>query len=291
MPKYIKLYALIILVFIVWGTQHPPIKILSAEIPPLLLNFLRFSIALIFLLPFVLRQKIIPKKNDMVVIMSLGIIGISLFGLLSVSGIKLSTATNSAILINSNPLLIAILAPFLIKEATNWKRRAGLLIGFAGVLLSISNGFDLINIIQSDYFTGNILLFASAFCIALYAIYNKKYIKKYGGLVTTFYALLGGTALLLLITISSGEINQIVNVSVQSYFLLGYVAIITTALTWVMWFGLINKIGVTKTGAFFFMIPISGILSSGLILREQLTIFTAIGTLLILIGVYIVQKN
>ena len=127
MSKNIKWYILIVLGFIIWGTQHPPVKILSSSVPPFLLNFLRFFIALIVLLPFVIKQKIIPEKKDLIKISSLGIIGISLYGLFVVFGIRLSTATNSAILINANPLLIAILAPLLIKEKSNWKKNLGIL--------------------------------------------------------------------------------------------------------------------------------------------------------------------
>ena len=116
-------------------------------------------------------------------------------------------------------------------------------------------------------------------------------LKKYGGLITTFYAVLGGTVILLLLSIFTGEINQISNVSLNSFLLIIYVAAVTTALTWVIWFNTIKKIGVIKTGTFFFLIPISGIIASYLILDEALTIFTIIGTILILLGIYVVQRN
>lgn len=291
MKKNTKWLLLVILVFVVWGTQHPPIKILSESIPPFLLNFLRFLIAGVVLLPFVLKQKIVPAKRDLLKIFGLGIIGIALYGFFVVKGIKLSTSTNSAILINSNPLLIAILAPLLIKESMSAKKILGILIGFIGVLLVISNGLNVANIIQSEYFIGNLLLALSALCVAIYAIYNKTFIQKYNGLIVTFYAVLAGTTVLFLLSILNGEISYISDISINSFLLIAYVAIITTAFTWVVWFSAIKRIGVVSTSSFFFLIPISGILSSNLILKEPLTYFTLIGTILILSGIYVVQKQ
>lgn len=291
MNKNTKWYILVILTFIIWGTQHPPIKILSGEIPPFLFNFLRFFIAGLALLPFIIQQKIIPIKRDLLKISILGIVGIALYGLFVVTGIKLSTSTNSAILINANPLLIAILAPLLIKEHMNIKKILGIIVGFIGVLIIISNGLNISNVFRSEYFMGNLLLSISALCVAIYAIYNKKLIQKYGGLGVTFYAVLAGTLILFLFSIFNGELIQISNISINSFLLIVYVAIITTALTWAVWFNAIKKIGVINTSSFFFLIPISGILSSHLILDEPLTRFTVIGTILILLGIYVVQRQ
>ncbi|MCK4714147.1 MAG: DMT family transporter [Candidatus Aenigmarchaeota archaeon] len=291
MNKNMKWYLLLILNFIVWGTQHPPIKILSNEISPFLFNFLRFGIACLVLLPFVIKQRILPEKKDLLRISLLGIIGISLYGLLVVIGISLSTATNSSILINSSPLLIAFLAPLLIGEKTNIKKVMGIVLGFIGAVLVISRGPDVLGVMSSEYFFGNILLFSSAFFVAVYSIYNKRFIQKYGGLGTTFYAVLAGTLLLFIMSVVSGDLFQISEVTQNSFLMMSYVAIITTALTWVIWFKSINRIGILNTSSFFFLIPVSGILSSYLILGELLTPFILIGIVLILIGVYIVQKN
>src|SRR5947209_3857361 len=104
-------YVLLVITFIIWGTQHPPLKILSAELPPFLLNLLRFSIAGLALLPFAVRNKIIPQRRDLLKMSMLGIVQIAAFGVLTVIGIRLSTSTNSSSLINSNPLIVALLAP------------------------------------------------------------------------------------------------------------------------------------------------------------------------------------
>jgi len=284
-------YAILILAFVVWGTQHPPLKVLSADISPSLLSFVRFFIAGLVLLPFVFRNRVKVEKKDLAIISFLGFIGIFLYGILGITGVNLSTATNNAILVNSWPLIALLLAPLVIKEKVTVKQALGVLIGFIGVVLIINNGIALGNLIESEFFSGNVLILLTAACIAVYSTFNKKYIQKYGGLEVTFYAVVAGTMFLLASSLVSGDIFAINQISFNSFLLLLWVAVPTTALTWVIWFKSIDRIGLVKTSSFFLLIPVSGIATSALFLNEEITIFTIIGTLLILLGIYIVQKK
>lgn len=286
-----KWYILVVLTFLLWGTQHPPVKILSHEVPSVLLNFLRFAVALVAILPFVCHKKIVPPLKDLGVISLLGVIGIAIYGFLVVEGIRLSTATNSAILINSHPLLTAIFAPILIKEQSSLKKLFGVIVGFFGAYLVIANGLGIGELTKSEYLIGNFLLFISAVCVGIYALYSKQYILQYGGLHTTFYAVLSGTIVLLIWAIFKGEILFMQYITPFQWGLIVYVGILNTALAWVVWFNAVGKIGIVSTAPFFFLIPVSGIISSNMVLNESLTIFAGIGTFLILMGVYIVQKN
>lgn len=284
-------YIILFATFIMWGTQHPPIKILSGEMSPVMFNLLRYFIAGLVLLPFVLKNRLKIAKNDLAKIFFLGFIGIFLFGVLNLLGVKLSTASNNAILLNSWPLLVVLIAPFLLKEKTTNKAAIGTIIGFIGIFLVTTNGTNISNLIKSEFFKGNLLIILSGLCIAVYSVFNKKYIGKYGGLNVTFYAIVSGSIVLLIFSLLSGEIFTMPKINTNSLLLLLWVAIPTTALTWVIWFRSIGRIGVVKTSSFFLLIPVSGVLSSALFLGEEITIYTAIGTLLILFGIFLAQRK
>lgn len=284
-------YTILITTFIIWGTQHPPLKILSDKIDPFLFNFLRYSIAGLALAPFILKNKISVEKRDLTKILFLGFVGISLFGVLNFVGVKLSTATNNAVLLNSWPLLAVFIAPLLIEEKITKKAVAATLIGFAGVILVTTQGVGIGNLLKSEFFVGNILILLSGLCLAFYSIFSKKYIKKYGSLNTTFYAILAASIILLFLSILRQNLFSITQISLNSLLLVLWVALPTTALTYVVWFKSIDKIGLVKTNSFFFLIPISGILTSAIFLNEKITYFTVLGTLLILTGIYTLQRN
>jgi drug/metabolite transporter (DMT)-like permease len=281
----------IIIVFLVWGTMHPPLKILSNELPPFLINFLRFSIALMALVPFVVAQKKVPTKNDLWKIAALGVLGIALYGFLAVTGLHRSTAVNSSILLNSHPIITAIIAPFLLGERLHLHGVIGIILGFFGVILVVTNGFQLGGVFDVRYIQGNVLLFLSAVCLAVYAMYSKFFLPQYGSLVTTFWAVLGGTSVLFMSTLITGEITLIRNLSFKHALILLYLAIVVTAIAWVTWFKAIERIGVIRTETLFFLTPLSGIVSSAIFLGERITRITMLGVMCILAGVYMVQRK
>jgi drug/metabolite transporter (DMT)-like permease len=284
-------YISLIMVFILWGSQHPCFKILSAELPPLPLNALRFTLASLVLFPFVLHKRRIPQRKDLFGIGLLGITGIAVYGILVITGINRSTAVNSSVLLNSHPVITAALAPLLIQEKLSLKKASGIGLGFLGILVVVSGGVNIESILDNQYLAGNFLIVASAFCLALYAIFSKQYVAKYGGVITVFYAMLTGTTLLIFIALINGEISLIFQLSLKTFLLIGYVAVVTTALAWVIWFETNQKIGVIKTGSFFFIIPVSGIMFSAVLLGEKITSSVLTGTGCILVGIYLVQKR
>ena len=285
-------YIFLVITFFVWGTQHPPIKVLSGEVSPFLLNFLRFSIAGAVLLPFVMKNKVKVEKKDLMWISVLGLVGIYLFGVFNIFGVRMSTASNNAVLLNSWPLMLVLIAPIFIKEKITKKILAGTAIGFVGVVLVITKGILSVDLLmKSEYFTGDILILISALCITINSMYIKKYIDKYGGITVTFYSVAAGTVALFLSSVIAGDMFSITKIGFDSFLLILWVAIPTTALTWVIWYQSIKRIGPVKTSSFFFLIPVSGVLTSYIFLKEELTIFTIAGTALILLGVYVVQRK
>lgn len=284
-------YIVLTLTFIVWGTQHAALKLLSGEVSPWLLNLLRFSIAWLALLPFVLADKIKIEKKDLAKILFLGLAGPFLFGTLNLIGVKLSTATNSAILVNIWPLIAVILAPVLIKEQAAKSSTLGVIIGFIGVILVVTNGTGMGSLIKSEFLTGNLLLALSALCISLYSIFSKQYIKKYGGLNATFLIFTASIGFMLALSLATGDIYGITKISFSSLLFILWVAIPTTAFTWVIWFKSVDKIGFVETNSFFFLIPLSGILTAKIFLNERITTYTVLGAILIILGIYTLQRK
>ncbi|MBD3305101.1 EamA family transporter [candidate division KSB3 bacterium] len=283
---------LIILTFVVWGTMHPPLKIVSDALPPLLVNLLRFSLALGVLTPFMLRQNRIPTIRDLLKISALGIVGIALYGVLVVAGLHRSTAVNSSILLNTHPVIAAFVAPLLIQEKHLHRRGiVGIIVGFLGVTVVVTNGFHLGGVLDMKYLQGNLLLLLSALCLAVYAMCSKFFIPAYGSLVTTYFAVLAGTLMLLLSTLITGDIASLSQVSLTHFLCIGYIAIVVTAIAWVVWFKAIERIGVIRAETLFFLIPISGVITSAVFLDEPITGMTLAGAALILAGIYLVQKK
>jgi drug/metabolite transporter (DMT)-like permease len=290
MRKTYRPYLILIFALVLFGSQHPATKIISADIEPFLFNFIRFFFAGLALAPFAMKGPSVSKK-DLLQISILGFFGIFLMSVISYIGLKLSTATNAVIFINVWPLFVAVLAPFLIKEKVKLKTVAGLIVGFLGVIIVLSNGMNFAELVHQDYFLGNMLILFAALCLAIFTMYNKKFVLKYGGLKVVFYSVCSGTVLLFLGSIVTGEISGLSQISIENWLITLWIAIPTTAIGWVIWFRSIDVIGLVKSSSFFLAIPVFGVIFSYLMLGEELSIYTFVGGLLILTGIYIVQRK
>ena len=105
-------HALIIsTVALIWAGSFIAVKIGVGEISPVMLAFLRFAIAspIMFLIMISRGGKKLEGK-DAPHILLLSLTGVTLLYLLQFMGIKYSTASDSAILINTNVIFIAILS-------------------------------------------------------------------------------------------------------------------------------------------------------------------------------------
>jgi len=282
---------LFILMFF-WALMHPFSKMIAGDVSHVLMAFLRNALGTLTLLGLIWLKKRNLKihKNDILPLVLLGIFGTALSSLFLFMGIELSTATNASILVNTNPIFIALLAPFLIHEKLKRKQLLGVATAFLGMALVASNGLSIEELINSKFFLGNLLLLASALCITVYTIYGKKFIKKYGGMVATFYTVLSGALFLLIISIITNDIYSIPEISGSEWLIIAYIGIIITGFIYALWYKSINFIGAARASSFKLLIPVFATLVSIILLGEFPSMITVIGGLLVLGGLILNQK-
>lgn len=130
---------------------------------------------------FTKREKV--ERKDLVKLAICGIFGVAVNQLCFFHGLNYSSAINSGIIMTLNPIMVAIMAFFILRESLNSIKIAGIVIGATGaVFLSLqSNGSD-----GSTAF-GDVLLFINAFSYAIYLILVKPLMQKYSALTVTAY--------------------------------------------------------------------------------------------------------
>lgn len=292
--KNIDIYLLLILSMFLMATMFPITKILLITVPPILLIFLRFLTASLILLAITIYKSDLHLQkghHHLLYLEGLGLIGVCLYSISLVLGIKYSTATNSSILSNISPLFIVILSPLLIGESFTKRRLFGAFIGFVGVLLVVLNGESLSSLLSSQYFFGNTILIAGAFLMGLYSIFVKPLTRQYGALKVTSINMLAGVFFLLAITILNGEMAYLTHLTQKELLLIIYIGIVPTALVWLIWNHSFRIIGVINSTAFKFLIPIFAIILSIIFLKESLSFYIIIGLILILCGISLAQKK
>jgi len=285
---------LLVFVMFILATVFPATKHLSREISPAAIAFFRYFWGTIPLIPLFIvenrRNRRSLSHRDTLAMVGLGILGIALFSICYNFGLKLSTAYNGSLLINSQPIFTTLLAPLIIKEDFSVLRTLGAVAGVVGVYLIIAGGSRAGDILTHEYFWGNLILLGGALSISIYSILLKRYVIKYGGLVPTFLSMLSGTVVLLVaaVFITGTQIFQ--GITLGSWPLLIYIGVVGTALVYPLFNLALKATGVVRAVGFKLLIPVFGIALSILLLGERPEVFTYVGAAIVIASVYLIQR-
>jgi drug/metabolite transporter (DMT)-like permease len=272
------------LVMFLWALCFPLITIGLRMAPPLTLAALRSFVAGIgLLLPAVVLRRSWPR-GWRVWLTLLGL-GISLttmgFGGMFKAGGLVSPGL-ATVLANIQPLLAAVLGFFALNEHLGPRRRVGLLLGFAGILLVAAQGFGLENTNSSPLGVAYILL--GAVGVAIGNVLLKRLAGKVDLLMATGWQLLfGGIPLWALAQMWESSLqvtwNPVFVIVLLALGLLG------TALAFTLWFSLLHSSELSRLNIFTFLTPAIALLLGGLFFNESLTWIEVSGMALILAGV------
>ncbi|MFW9995874.1 MAG: DMT family transporter [Candidatus Odinarchaeota archaeon] len=291
-----KPYTALLLSVFLWATTFAATKLSLTEILPVSLAFFRFLIASVLFLAIIklnaeYQNLIRAFKKDLLYFLLLGFIGIALMYILENFAIKYTTTSQAAIIMNADPIIIAILSAIFIKEKMDISRIGGIIIGFTGVTLVVFNQGDLIALISSDNFAGNILALLSSFAWAVYTVMIKNKVEEYGPLVVTTASSVFGVFFLFFSVLLIEGLPDIPLFSFESWLLILYLGIVISVLSFYLWNYALEHLEASKVGFYWFLVPVIAIMIGIIFFKESLNVLMIVGTLLIFIGVYLVEKR
>jgi len=274
---------LILLAAIFGATTGVLGKIVLIEIPSFSFTFLRFFIALIFLIPFSLKHlPTFEKKDWKIILLSLlASINVILFSF----GIKHTTANMSQMIYSAVPIVSAILSFYLLKEKFGFNKVIGIIIGFVGTITIIL--MPLISNNSGGTIVGNFIITIAMLSISLYWVLSKKLQLTYSSIKINNYFITTTTILLIPFLFFDLIKNPywIKNVSSVSYLYMIFIAVFGTAICY-----LINQILIKRTtpvmnSMILYIQPFATFLLAYIFLSEKLTISFVIGVILSLLGI------
>lgn len=275
---------------IIWGTTFISTKILLVDFNPLEILFFRFImgfLALLLLSPK--RLKGLTLKQELT-FLGAGLSGICLYYLLENIALTYTLASNVSVILSVAPFFTALLAHLFIKSEE--KLRANFFIGFvvamAGITLISFHGSTLkLNP------KGDILAIVAAFVWACYSILIKR-IHEYGFPLiqstrrTFFYGILCMIPALFFFDFHM-ELSRFTNM----IYLLNiiYLGLGASALCFLTWNFSVKILGAVKSSVYIYAGPVITVITSVIILHEPITVLSAVGTLLTLIGLLVSESK
>lgn len=293
MVRKLFLYILLALAALFWGSSWVVVKFLTANVDPIVIATGRFILVSIIFLPvaFWLHMKgERVEKDDLAILIPLGIFGVALLYVLQYSGVSLTTAINASLMTTFNPTITLILSSFILKERVDAKKIAAILIAFLGAFLVITNGSMNFGMRINDI-TGSLLSLASTCCWAAYTVLSKKAVRKRSAIFLVVYTSILGTLFLLPIVLVTSSASEFLSLPLYSWAGFLYLAVTCTVFAYFAWSYSLERIDASQAAVFLYLVPLSSIALSYIFLGESLTQYSALGALLIFAGVYYSTKE
>lgn len=261
---------------LLWGSAYPCLKIAyrffrmetSGAADQILFAGIRFMIAGLTMLAVLCvkgKKFVRPRRENFPMIFSMGFFQTTLQYICFYIGLSNAAASNSSVIGGSSVLFSTILAAIFIKtEQLTLRKLLGCIIGLLGIAAisfdGITGGF-------SFSAKGELLLFIAAFCFSVASIISKKVTAKEDSVLVSAYQLTMGSALLITIGLILG--GNIPAWNLPGVGLLLYLAMVSLV-TFALWAMLLTHNPVASVSIYQSFIPISGVILSGLLLKEDI---------------------
>jgi len=175
--KIVNAHLALLFVNVLYGASHVLAKGVMPQFlsPNVFILFRVLGATLLFwlILSFIGREKI--DKADYPRLIACGLFGVAINQLFFFHGLNLSSAFNSGIIMALNPIMVAILSFFLLKERVTLLRTFGIALGATGAILLTLKGATG----KGDSSLGDLFLFINSLSYAIYLVIVKPLMQRY----------------------------------------------------------------------------------------------------------------
>ncbi|WP_435335901.1 DMT family transporter [Haloarchaeobius sp. TZWWS8] len=273
-------------VAVLFGGTFVAVKAGLAYFPPLLFVALRFDIAAVVLVGYVVATRdlgeLVPRTvGDAIGIVATGGLAIGAANALLFIGQAYTTSAVGAIIASLNPILTPVFAALLLAdERVSRRLTAGLLLGLAGVALVV--GVDPASLTSVGY--GKVVLFVGAAIGALGTVLIRWREGTLSSTVRTAWGLPLAAVLMHGLSWATGEQVAAVRLTPAALLTLVYLGVFAGALAYIIYFGLIDEVGAVRTNLVFYVTPVVATLGGWALLSESIAPSAMLGFGIIFAG-------
>ena len=275
---------------VVWGWTFVATKVALQYVTPLELLGLRLLTALPLLLVIAFAKRLpfeFDRKEKGAVLLGAAIL--TAHFLIQITGLKYTTATNTSWIISITPLVMAVLAWILLKEKLGQMTWLGIAVATLGILLLVSHGR------LTDFgwlsSTGDWLVLISAHTWALYTIAIRNVSQRRPPLATTVAVLLPSAAVILGVMAFTSRWAKFLEIPLDGMLALLFLGLLGLAIAHWFWQEGVSRVGAGRAGIFLYLEPLSTTLLAVPYLGEPFGLYSAVGGLMVLGGVYLAGRK
>ena len=269
-----------------WGSAFVPSKFGVLQSSPLWFLVVRFVVSGVVALAIALLagSRLPRQRNAWVAVVLLGVLANAVYLGTVYEALRHLSAGVGSVLVSTNPLLLALVAPWALHESLTRRKLLGLALGFAGVVA--------IMIARTGTGTAELrdvaLVLAGVLGSVASTIVFKRLLVTLDLRMTTalqFFA--AALALLPIAIVAEGSPHATWSVSLIIAF--AYLVVVMSVGGSLLWFWLLEQGEASRVTAFYFLSPVFGLLIASAF-GEALSIRDLGGLIAIAVGIAIVQR-
>lgn len=290
---YAAAFAMLVLAVAIWGGHWVVARALRYDAPPVALAFWRWALA--FAVFALLAGRALLRDGPRILARWRTMVALALFAavLQHVAvyfGLRLTTATNAALLHVTTPVCILLLARVLLGERISGRQTAGVGLSAIGVLCIVSQG-EPARLAALEVNPGDILVLIAAMSWATYTILLRWW--PVGVDAMAAFAVLAGFAVALLAPLYAIEIasGRHLVPTTEALAGIGYIGLLSTVAAYNLWNRGVAVVGPSRAGPFMYLMIVFTPLFAALFLGESLHAYQVAGVALILAGIAVASRG
>ncbi|MFC2095928.1 DMT family transporter [Candidatus Bipolaricaulota bacterium] len=283
----IRVYGALISAMIIWGLSFLAIKDVIGTIPIFSLLFSRFLLATLLLgILGISRKALRLPRREVLTLAGLSILSPVGYFLFETYGVFHTQPSHVAVIIATIPIAVYLIAFARKQERITWRRSAGILIAYSGILILVGWGR---NEAGASLF-GDLLVLAAVLCAATRTTLIKDVLRRVTPLQLTFYQFFFSLFVFgpLALTENTGWISQVNALTLLELLFLG---VFCSAVAFLFLHYALVHLSATQVAVSANLVPIITLAAEIGILGAILTLPKALGMIITIAGVLLTQLD
>lgn len=283
--------AAVVVTVVLWASAFVGIRAIGPTFSPGALTLGRLAVAAVVLgalvLPQLAKSRLLPRGREWWPILGYGVMWFGGYNVALNAAEHLLDAGTAALLINVNPILVAIMAGLFLKEGFPRWLIIGSLVAFGGVaMIALGSGSGERS--TTDV-AGVLLCLLAAALAAVSVIIQKPVLRKFPAGQATWFGIMVGAVCCL--PFSGQLVSELQSAPLPATLGLVYLGVFPTAIAFTTWAYALSMIDAGKLAATTYLVPGTTILISWLLLSEVPAVLGLVGGVVCLVGVGLTRRR
>lgn len=289
LPSHNVAYLFLALSSLFWAFNIVLARALHADIPPIALNFWRWTIALAIVLPFTIglvRAQWAAVRREWGYLALLGFTGMAAFHSLQYTALNLTSAINVSLILSITPVAIPIMAWMFWGDRVTARQGVGIMLSFVGVATIVTRA-DPMAVLSRGLAPGDLVELAAMILWALYSTLVRWRPPDLHPNTVLVCSMTPAVLFILPLYLWENAYVRSMPINLQSIATVSAVAVLASVLAFIFFNRAVEAVGPIRAGLFIHLIPILATAAAVVFLDERLFFYHGIGAAAIAAGLYL----